>query len=63
MSDGTVIDVTANPSVSWSSSDTSIATVDNKGLVIGVNVGAAIMKASGNASAFGDTSTPESMAS
>lgn len=47
MSDGTVSDVTTNPSVSWSSSDAGIATIDSKGLVTGVKAGTATMKAAG----------------
>ncbi|MGY1494235.1 Ig-like domain-containing protein, partial [Aeromonas dhakensis] len=34
--DGAVLDVTRNPAVIWSSSDTSIATVDSQGLATGV---------------------------
>ncbi|EHH1079259.1 hypothetical protein J7I01_004999, partial [Vibrio parahaemolyticus] len=51
LSDGiSAIDVTTDPAVSWSSSDTAIATVDNganKGEAKGVSVGSATITASG----------------
>ncbi len=41
LSDGSVRDVTSDPSLSWVSNDTSIATVSNRGLLSGVTSGAA----------------------
>lgn len=48
LNDGTVIDVTENPAVSWSSSDPAIATVNNKGLATGITPGDVIITASGS---------------
>ena len=50
MSDGNVIDVTANANLTWSSSDTAIATISNgsdKGLATGVAKGITDIKAEG----------------
>ncbi|MGL5101931.1 MAG: Ig-like domain-containing protein [Plesiomonas sp.] len=47
MSNDQVIDVTTNPTVTWRSSDAQVMTVDNKGLVTAINVGHAIITASG----------------
>ncbi|MFM5592505.1 Ig-like domain-containing protein [Aeromonas veronii] len=41
LSDGSVRDVTSDPSLSWVSNNTSIATVSNRGLLSGVTSGAA----------------------
>jgi hypothetical protein len=46
--DGTVIDVTENPAVSWSSSDPAVATINNKGLATGITPGDVIITASGS---------------
>ncbi|MGL6002398.1 MAG: Ig-like domain-containing protein, partial [Plesiomonas sp.] len=48
MSNGKIIDATSHPSITWRSSDTQVMTVDDKGRVTGVNVGNAIITASGN---------------
>lgn len=48
MSDGSVTDVTNDPKVTWSSSDTSIATIDSKGLAKGIAVGNSKVTASGS---------------
>ncbi|EHK2924965.1 Ig-like domain-containing protein, partial [Vibrio parahaemolyticus] len=48
LSDGvTTIDVTTDPAISWSSSDTAIATVDASGVATGVTVGTTTITASG----------------
>ncbi|MGL6295180.1 MAG: Ig-like domain-containing protein, partial [Plesiomonas sp.] len=47
MSNGKIIDATSHPSITWRSSDTQVMTVDDKGRVTGVNVGNAIITASG----------------
>ncbi len=47
--DGTVLDVTRNPAVIWSSSDPSIATIDSQGLATGVAPGKVTITASGSA--------------
>lgn len=61
-SDGTAIDVTTNPSMTWSSSDAGVASVDNQGLVTGINIGTATIRASGthaNGSSFEATAQVE----
>ncbi|MGY1494965.1 Ig-like domain-containing protein [Aeromonas dhakensis] len=47
--DGSVLDVTRNPAVIWSSSDPSIATIDSQGLATGVTPGEVHITASGTA--------------
>ncbi|MEZ9595594.1 Ig-like domain-containing protein, partial [Shewanella sp. 10N.261.52.F9] len=50
MSDNTVVDVTTDSALSWSSSDTNIATIDtDTGIATGVAVGTVTITASGNA--------------
>ncbi|WP_447834745.1 Ig-like domain-containing protein [Aeromonas veronii] len=47
LDNGEVIDVTENPTVSWSSSDPRVATINNKGLATGLAAGTATITASG----------------
>ncbi|WP_338890406.1 Ig-like domain-containing protein [Aeromonas rivipollensis] len=53
LSDGQVLDVTADDAVSWSSSDPAVATISNsgpdKGMVTGVSAGTVTITASGEA--------------
>ncbi|WP_421309664.1 Ig-like domain-containing protein, partial [Aeromonas sp. 603696] len=48
MSDGSVIDVTRDANVTWSSSNPDIATIDPHGKALGVNVGAVTIVATGS---------------
>ncbi|WP_339014894.1 Ig-like domain-containing protein [Aeromonas popoffii] len=56
LEDGSVLDVTADPAVQWSSSDPDVATVD-QGIVTGHKVGTVIITASGeaNGQSFSET--------
>ena len=51
LSDGSIIDLTYNPALSWSSSDEAVATVSNtigsKGVATAVGTGATTVSASG----------------
>ncbi|MGY4028283.1 Ig-like domain-containing protein [Aeromonas rivuli] len=49
LDDGSVMDVTSNPVVRWSTSDSSIATINNTGLATGLAPGEVIITASGTA--------------
>ncbi|MGL5008022.1 MAG: Ig-like domain-containing protein [Plesiomonas sp.] len=48
MSNGDVVEVTTHPAITWRSSDSGIASVDDKGLVKGVNIGNTTITASGH---------------
>lgn len=47
LDDGTTVDVTSNPSLSWSSSNNDIATIDNQGLLTSVSTGQVTITAKG----------------
>ncbi|EJV5952341.1 Ig-like domain-containing protein, partial [Vibrio alginolyticus] len=47
LSDSTVIDVTTNSALTWTSSDTTVATIDANGLVKGVAIGIVTITAEG----------------
>lgn len=48
LSDGSVIDVTRDPRLSWKISDDFIATIDDKGMALAVTIGTVTVTASGN---------------
>ncbi|HGF3724610.1 TPA: Ig-like domain-containing protein, partial [Vibrio parahaemolyticus] len=47
LDDGTTVDVTSNPSLSWSSSNNDIATIDSQGLLASVSTGQVTITAKG----------------
>jgi alpha-tubulin suppressor-like RCC1 family protein/uncharacterized protein YjdB len=49
LSDGSTLDVTNNPALSWNSADPAIATVDSQGLAQAIEAGNTSIKASGSA--------------
>lgn len=60
LSDSTVIDVTTNPALTWTSSDTTVATIDANGLVTGLVAGTVTITAEGvnnDGSTVSDTAT------
>ncbi|PJG59770.1 Ig-like domain-containing protein, partial [Aeromonas cavernicola] len=63
LSDGQVLDVTANDAVSWSSSNPAVATIissgANKGMVTGVSAGSVTITASGEANGQRFSATAE----
>ncbi|MFM2625751.1 Ig-like domain-containing protein, partial [Vibrio owensii] len=60
LTDGNVLDVTTDPALSWSSSDTAVATIDtNTGIATGVTPGTVTITASGTASGVSFTQTAE----
>ncbi|WP_421180062.1 Ig-like domain-containing protein [Aeromonas enteropelogenes] len=60
LSDGTSLDVTTDPALNWSSSDTNIATIGvHSGIASGITKGSVIITASGNANGqFYSATTP-----
>ena len=63
LSDGSVIDVTSQAALSWSSSDVAVATISNesetKGLATGLASGTTIITASGSANGVSFTASAE----
>ncbi|GIU31397.1 Ig-like domain-containing protein [Shewanella schlegeliana] len=60
LSDSSVLDVTTNAALSWSSSDNNIATIDtDTGIATGVTVGTVTITASGNANGAEFTASAE----
>ncbi|MGF1900682.1 Ig-like domain-containing protein [Aliivibrio sifiae] len=57
LDDGQVINVTKNPAVTWTSSDTNVATVDDQGLVKGLIAGPVSITATGVAGGITLTDT------
>ncbi|WP_199481237.1 Ig-like domain-containing protein [Vibrio owensii] len=49
LSDGRVIDVTEQPTLNWSSSDTEIAAISNNGAITGESIGSVTITATGEA--------------
>ncbi len=59
LEDGTIIDITDNPAAIWSSSDPSIAVIDNKGLATGVAPGNVVITVVGTANGKPFTATAQ----